>query len=382
MSMVSCLTVFNLAADASEREVHVLFSGCTGYSRCAVVPPKEHAKPYAFVQFDTQENAMSAMELRQGTCWDAHMPPVRFELAKKNMPDHFGPRQPAPAHYQPPAPAPAPVQPPAPAHHQNLQPVPPPKRQRVDSAAVYVPPVSRGGPVGGGGTVLPPAVSPEGPRTLHVGGLPPGLTQADLDHFLSGLFKNSVTGSKLHSDDGVTPGRAFVGFTTHRNANSALSTLQGFDWEGSLLQASWARKELNVHHVGVAGAPPPPDSGGGGGVWESPAPRGKSGKGGGKHADAYAPPNGGGARCTIHLTGLPFVSEDDFQQHLVQVLGDDVIGSKFVDKRDGRPPVAWVRMADEQGAELVVSQGVLDIAGTQAAVAFSRTELDTNKVWR
>lgn len=406
--MVSCLTLFNLAGDATEREVHVLFSGCPGYSRCAIVPPKEYAKPYAFVQFDTPENALAAMEARQGTAWDTNMPPVRFELSKKNMPDHFGPRQVS----QPSGFAEARPQyvigagawqqnPPQPAVVVGSQ-QPAAKRPRVEAGggSVHVPapppapartvPPPGVGAVGGGAAVAPAAAAGERPRTLHVGGLPAGLTQGDLDQFLANQFQQTITGSRLHEDGGSGPGRAFVGFTSHWAANTAMTTLQGFDWDGATLQASWARKELNVQHVAAtSGAPPPPDSAAAT-YTGPPGSAGRGGKGCGKNHDAGL--NGGGwhghggeqkgGKCTLHITGLPFIDEEDFRQLLHELLGGDVVGSRFVDKHDGRPPVAWVRLADEGAAELVASCGLLDFGGTQAAVGFARTELDITKMSR
>merc|ERR1712091_128834 len=81
----SCLTIFGLLHDASEREVHILFSSCPGYVRCIVVPGKDYRqKPYAFVQFDSQENAIAAMDSRQVTTWEEDAKPVSIEISKRD----------------------------------------------------------------------------------------------------------------------------------------------------------------------------------------------------------------------------------------------------------------------------------------------------------
>mmetsp|Transcript_92991 Transcript_92991/g.203556 ORF Transcript_92991/g.203556 Transcript_92991/m.203556 type:complete len:175 (-) Transcript_92991:22-546(-) len=89
----SCLTVFGLAPDATEREVHVLFSGCPGYVRNVVVPGKNSQKPYAFVQFSRPEEALAASEARKHTSWSVGVLPIVIELARRDIPESFTARQ-------------------------------------------------------------------------------------------------------------------------------------------------------------------------------------------------------------------------------------------------------------------------------------------------
>lgn len=83
----SCITIFGLAHDATDREVHVLFSGCPGYVQCKLVPNKDHTqRPFAFVQFETPDEAVHATTSRSGTVWDVGMYPIAIEISKRNMP--------------------------------------------------------------------------------------------------------------------------------------------------------------------------------------------------------------------------------------------------------------------------------------------------------
>ena len=82
----SCLAVSGLAHDASEREVHILFSGCDGYGRCMLQRGAGGAqRPYAFVQFDSHYNALIAMESRRGTTWDVDDHMISIEIAKEDI---------------------------------------------------------------------------------------------------------------------------------------------------------------------------------------------------------------------------------------------------------------------------------------------------------
>ena len=83
------------------------------------------------------------------------------------------------------------------------------------------------------------------PRTLHLGSLPPGVLQEDLEAFMKTNFKpDYVDGRLLEGVFRPTGGaRAFVAFTSHEGASEAKDRLQDFDWDGHVLHAEWARRE-------------------------------------------------------------------------------------------------------------------------------------------
>lgn len=388
----SCLSVFGLAFDATEREVHVLFSGCPGYVRCVVVPSKrEGQKPYAFVQFDTPDNAAYATEARHGTTWEEGGPAVSVEWAKRDIPEHFGARQDFRA---------LPQERPQVGPNQG----PPAKRPRYDndswndyqqeSWAGHAP-----------GSKHPPPrhasngeaeVPDDGPRTLHVGGLPPGIRQADLDAFLRANFGDCIIGSKLSSDGkgkGSGLGRAFVGFTSHPAAQEAQSLLQGFNWDGAVLHAEWARSEFKFGAgAGSKGAPPMQFERPGKGsstqssrAAEWPAERAAVGPpkwavASPTHSQGYQQTGSGGGLKTLHFTNLPDISEDEFHEFIAGTFPDQVASARFKQANDGRPPVAWVLFVDDFVAAQVVNTHMsFDWHGMQVAVQFARSELDPSK---
>jgi len=385
----SCLIMFGLTFDATEREVHILFSGCAGYVRCIVVPGKgSNQKPYAFIQFDSQDSAVAGLESRQNTSWEEGAQACKIEVSKRDIPDRFQPRQARmETNYGPPA--------------HVLPPLPPAKRQRFEEARAPEPP-SRYSPRDAGGYASPVE---DGPRTLHVGGLPDGMQQADLDDFLGNNFGSECIGGKLAGGGRGGAARAFVGFVSHDAAGSAQGQLEGLLWEGNTLHAEWARTEFRVpgqgggdtaaqyapqHPEPAWGAPPHKghhssyekgfngqskghhsshEKGGHGpSTWRSPVGKGGGDKGGGE------------PRCTLHFTNLPHVSDTEFGEFMSVTFPDQVTFSRFVDKADGRPPVAWVRFVDEATASDVAgSHARFDWMGTQVGVQFARTELDPNK---
>lgn len=376
----SCLSVFGVAFDASEREVHVLFSGCPGFVRCVLQHGKTSAqRPFAFVQFQDQESALAAMESRQGTTWEESGQKVGLEIAKRDIPEKFkgerqraiesGYRSESAAYY-------------APAHHAPAA-HPPAKRARVED----YPPDS-------------------GPKTLHIGGLPKGLYQHDLDAFLAANFPVSCMGATLSGGGGSgTYGRAFVGFTTHRGANEAIVALNGYDWDGAILRAEFARTEWKPPAGAAAQAQAPPQAaapawgeargggyGGGcassgyGGDYASSydawgnckgKDKGKKGKdkGGGKGKD-----KAGGATRTLHFTNLPSVSGDEFEIFMHSSWPGMVEFCNFKDTQDGRPPVAWVLFSDEgTAAEIATSSATFEWNAMTVKVVYARTDLDPSK---
>lgn len=389
----SCLSVFGLAFDATEREVHVLFSGCPGYVRCVVVPSKREAqKPYAFVQFDSVDNAAYATESRQGTTWEEGGPSVSIEPAKRDIPEHFGARQDVRALPQ--------VGP-----NQVL----PAKRPRYDRDSWNGYQQDSWGVKDSGGQPPPPIHPPpyeaeppvlsqlpdDGPRTLHVGGLPPGIRQEDLDAFLRANFGDSIIGSKLSSDakGKAGLGRAFVGFTTHPAAQEAQSLLQGFNWDGAVLHAEWARSEFKFGAGAVSkGGPPLQFERPGKGfltqssrVAEWPAERAAVGPPQWAvapllHSQGYRKAEGGGPR-TLHFTNLPAISEDEFHEFIAGTFPDQVTSARFKETNDGRPPVAWVLFVDDfVAAQVAKTHLSFDWHDMQVAVQFARSELDPTKV--
>jgi len=372
----SCLSVFGLAYDATEREVHVLFSGCMGYSRCIVVPGKGTQRPYAFVQFVDQKDALVAMESRQGTTWEDGEQAVSIELAKRDIPDKFGPRQPRGQytvieHAMGPA-----LLPPGKRHRQE------PLGAMTPAATYSLTPQPQ--------TTAP--LDPSGPRTLHLGGLPHELTQADLDSFLEANFCSNCLGGSLDLGGGGRGGsmstpRAFVGFTSHQAAADAQAMLEGFNWEGAQLRAEWARTEYRPP-VGERG------KGAGGGFGDVPAipalmapsPRGPAPIHYRNVWEAQITPHyddRSGAKCTLHFTNLPFMAESEFSEFLTVSFPEQVSCAHFKDLRDGRPPVAWVLFIDENvAAAALSSHQMFDLRGSQVVAQYARTELDPAKFRR
>lgn len=364
----SCLTVFNLAYDATEREAHILFSGCEGYVRCIVVPGKGMQKPYAFVQFTSQASALAAMESRQGTTWEEDMTPVSLELARRDIPERFGPRQTRIGEVTQWVDPPLSATPPWLIGRST-------KRTRTEEVPTIV-------------GVQPLAVVEDGPRTLHLGGLPSNVSQEDLNAFLHSNLAGAVIGSKLTDSGGKGSGRAFVGFVSHSAAVEAQAWLEGSPWNGSILHAEWARTEFRPH--GGATRPEPPvqhhvdDRG-------VPTPRSR-------HPPltplASAPPLGSktgwrgsvkreGEQVlrTLHFTNLPNLSEEEFGQFLTANFPNQIEAARFLDARDGRPPVAWVLFFDESCAAVVVgSHQSFEFHGSQVAVQYARTELQHSRV--
>lgn len=380
----------------------MLFSGCRGYVRCLVVPGKrEGQKPYAFVQFDSPDNAAHATEARQNTTWEEGGPAISIEAARRDIPEHFSGRQegvrPALGLVGPSQPLPA-------------------KRPRYEGDAGHGADVWAGGELrqdvwegdaGHGAGVQTSALMPpshfgetfrqadaqsaqqQGPRTLHVGGLPPGILQEDLDAFLHANFGEGILGSKLSADNGKGKawglgnclGRAFVGFTSHAVAVEAQSLLQGFNWDGAVLHAEWARTEFKF---GPPGGGPSPAKG-------APAPLqfARPGKGSGTAVGppaaqlwgAAASPLETGAKRTLHFTNLPAISEDEFHNFIAGTFPDQVTSARFKETHDGRPPVAWVLFVDDfVAAQVAKTHLSFEWHDMQVAVQFARSELDPSKV--
>jgi len=371
----SCLSIFGLAHDAHEREVHVLFSACPGYMRCVLQPGKSATqRPYAFVQFADQESALAAHDSREGTTWEEGGNKIGIEFAKRDIPEKFkGQRQREPAYD--PAYAPAHYgQPPPPSHYPPAQAyAPAAKRPRRDD-------------YGGANSQ-----SDGSQRTLHVGGLPKGLYQPDLDAFLTANFPVTCMGGTLSGRGGDPSfGRAFVGFNSNRGAQEAFRVLDGFDWDGAILRVEWARSEWKALTTSGAGgsqseaySQPPPRAqawqaprGGGYDDWGG-GKSGKSGKGGGGGGGKGG---GGGASRTLHFTNLPPISQEEFENFIHSTFSGMVEVANFKDTHDGRPPVAWVLFVDENAAgEIASSHANFDWNDTRVRVAYARTDLDPGK---
>jgi len=226
-----------------------------------------------------------------------------------------------------------------------------------------------------------PEVEQDGPRTLHLGGLPPGLTQEDLDRFLTTNFYLNCVGGKLTdrggSDGRGTWGRAFVGFNSHHAAVEAQSLLQGFKWEGAVLRAEWARSEYRPSGVGKGHENPneafhPPPQSPAQPMWAA------SDASNSTWGNEWA-----STKATLHFTNLPYVTEAEFDAFLTATFPDQVACARFVHSRDGRPPVAWVLFVSDWVAERVVSSHqTFDWKGSQVLVQYARTELDPTKCRR
>eukprot|EP00439_Symbiodinium_sp_Y106_P071402 s142_g12.t2 len=64
----ACLAVTGLPADATPRELHVLFSGCPGYVASSLVLEDNQAA-CAWIHFDTADSALTAAKSRRNTSW-------------------------------------------------------------------------------------------------------------------------------------------------------------------------------------------------------------------------------------------------------------------------------------------------------------------------
>eukprot|EP01062_Namystynia_karyoxenos_P067096 TRINITY_DN60996_c0_g1_i1.p1 TRINITY_DN60996_c0_g1~~TRINITY_DN60996_c0_g1_i1.p1 ORF type:complete len:352 (+),score=136.45 TRINITY_DN60996_c0_g1_i1:98-1057(+) len=288
--VVRTLSVFGIAMDATERELHLLFAGEPGYERSIIT--RGRGRPFAFVQFDSVGNAEAAKQRKEGVCWDPEYPdePVRIEFGKRNIRD---------------GPGGAVV-----------------KRPRIDSSGhMQMVPVA-----GSGGRV----------RTLHIAGLPMGITQELMETFLTANFPCQWSGVVMRGlGDRGRPPLAFVGFHSYEVAAEALKAINGFEWEGSRLRCDWAMRDLNPTG-GAAMAPPPMPM-----ISRAPAQM--------PHSLVPDPDSG---KRTLHFTNLPRIADDDFRDWLSDNFSQgDVISHRFAGGDDGRPPVAWVLFATHELAK-------------------------------
>lgn len=77
----ACLVVGGVSADATLREVHVLFSGCPGYLSSSIVRETTE-KLHALVKFEEKAFALQAAESRRGTVWEHGASPVDLDFAE------------------------------------------------------------------------------------------------------------------------------------------------------------------------------------------------------------------------------------------------------------------------------------------------------------
>eukprot|EP00929_Paragymnodinium_shiwhaense_P060436 TRINITY_DN30186_c0_g1_i1.p1 TRINITY_DN30186_c0_g1~~TRINITY_DN30186_c0_g1_i1.p1 ORF type:complete len:652 (+),score=171.22 TRINITY_DN30186_c0_g1_i1:93-2048(+) len=82
----SWITVAGLPADATPRELHVLFSACEGYSGVLLKSSVDGCKAgsgqkCAWAKFDTREYALMAVVARLGTTWTSEGEPVDIEAS-------------------------------------------------------------------------------------------------------------------------------------------------------------------------------------------------------------------------------------------------------------------------------------------------------------
>lgn len=415
---ISCLSVFSLGYDATERDLHILFSGCNGYVRSVVVQGKTAVqRPYAFVQFGTPQEAVSAMHSRAGTTWSSDLPPISLEMAKRNIPDNFVTRhaEPAPPHIPTP-----------PVASNVVSIVPPPKRHRTDAiggrpnllqpqdtgSGLTWGSNGLGAQVWGGNDYAANVASPADaddnrPRTLHIGGLPPTLVREDLEIFLQSTFGDAVVGFNLSDKTrGNSEGRAFIGFRNHTSAQEALALLDGYDWFGHALRPEFARSEFRLpggmpNSVPVQPSPhvvapkmhtpyAPPTSqllyrpigakvneiGAGAQAWQISPSLGPAKIG--QDAGGW-----NSTKKTLHFTNLPHMTQDSFDQFLSTTFPSMTVAFHLKDSNDGRPPVAWVLFADEGTASETVKQySSFELEGVNVSVQYARTELDPNKFRR
>eukprot|EP00756_Hemistasia_phaeocysticola_P051697 Hpha_TRINITY_DN26874_c0_g1::TRINITY_DN26874_c0_g1_i1::g.17372::m.17372 len=289
-SEIRTLSVFGIAMDATERELHLLFSGEEGYEMSIIT--RGRGRPFAFVQFDSAENAENARKRKEGMCWDPDYrdESIRVEFGKRNIRE---------------GPSGAVV-----------------KRPRIDASGnmtmVNVP--------GPGGRV----------KTLHIAGLPMGITQELMETFLTANFPCQWNGVVMRGlGDRSRPPLAFVGFLSYEVAAEALKAINGFEWEGSKLRCDWAMRDLNPSG-GASMAPPPMPM-----ISRAPAQL--------PHALVPDPDSG---KRTLHFTNLPRIDADDFRDWLTDNFSEgDVIGNRFAGSDDSRPPVAWVLFATPELAK-------------------------------
>mmetsp|Transcript_89642 Transcript_89642/g.159199 ORF Transcript_89642/g.159199 Transcript_89642/m.159199 type:complete len:886 (-) Transcript_89642:352-3009(-) len=80
----TCVAIHGLAADATAREVHILFSACPGYKSSVLITNVTDA-PYALVYFESSEQALMAAESRRGTAWEKDAREVAMVLGSPDI---------------------------------------------------------------------------------------------------------------------------------------------------------------------------------------------------------------------------------------------------------------------------------------------------------
>lgn len=68
---LNCLSVCGISEDATQRELHILFSACPGYVSSSILNDEASKRPYALVQFQDADLVLQASAARQGTYWEA-----------------------------------------------------------------------------------------------------------------------------------------------------------------------------------------------------------------------------------------------------------------------------------------------------------------------
>jgi hypothetical protein len=71
-----CVSVYGLPEDATEREVYILFSGCSGFERAIV----SNRRPLAWAIFSGDMQALEAVESRRGTRWSSSLNAIVLDV--------------------------------------------------------------------------------------------------------------------------------------------------------------------------------------------------------------------------------------------------------------------------------------------------------------
>eukprot|EP00439_Symbiodinium_sp_Y106_P007909 s1159_g1.t1 len=77
---LNCLSVCGISEDATQRELHILFSACPGYVSSSILSDEASKRPYALVQFQDADMALQASAARQGTYWEEGARPITIDL--------------------------------------------------------------------------------------------------------------------------------------------------------------------------------------------------------------------------------------------------------------------------------------------------------------
>ena len=78
----AALLLTGLPKDATEREVHILFSACPGLLRCSIYDSPRAAARWGLAHFTSRSDADAALSARRGSTWGPSLPCINLQLAR------------------------------------------------------------------------------------------------------------------------------------------------------------------------------------------------------------------------------------------------------------------------------------------------------------